>query len=99
MISDEMKNYVLGLHKAIRENNENAIREYSRLVSECSKECKLTGFEFSFAFREAILFSDYLYWLVMYAKDAWEGAVDDGWANSELAKELKKTSEEKEVQE
>jgi len=89
MMTDEMKKYVIALRKAKKEKNDEAIREFSRAVSECSKECKLTSFEFTFVFSETILFADYLFWLVMYAKEAWEGAVDDGWADAEFMKERK----------
>ena len=67
MMTDEMKDYALKLRKYTRENNDAAIRVYSRLISEESKSCKLTMAEFTFAFSNAVLFSDFLYWLAMYA--------------------------------
>lgn len=89
MMTDEMKDYVLKLRKYTCENNNAAISEYSRLISEESKNCKLTMAEFTFAFSNAVLFSDYLYWLAMYARECWEGAVDDGWVERALTDEMK----------
>ena len=78
-MTDKMKDYALKMRKYVREGNDAAIREYSRLISEESKNCKLTMTEFTFAFSNVVLFPDYLYWLIMYARECWDGAVDDGW--------------------
>ena len=89
MMTDEMKDYVLKLRKYTRENDNAAISLYSRLISEESKNCKLTMAEFTFAFSNAVLFSDYLYWLVMSARECWDGAVNDGWCERALTAEMK----------
>lgn len=58
MMTDEMKDYVLKLRKYVRDGDDGAIRMYSRLISEESKNCKLTMFEFTFVFSNAVLISE-----------------------------------------